>query len=280
FAEQLKGLSEGAEKTITHTFAEDNEDEALRGKEVEFQVTVQSIKHLTLPELDDDFAKTLGEFETIEDVRKVVREQLESNTNAEYDREYFNGLIDQVIEQATISFPPQMVEDEEHHVLEHLEQDLSRQGMDFDTYLKFLGKEREQYVEEEVRPAAIKRIQRSLVMDELAKAEKVELSQEDVDQAISGTMAQIDQMPRKGKKDRVPENMVNALAYNALSRVYNQRVLDRLKAIATGQAETVAEAETTEETPEATPAEGAQTEEPAAEESVESTNKVDEPKEE
>lgn len=283
FEEHLKGLSENEEKTIRYTFAEDNPDEALRGKEVEFKVKVNSIKRLILPELDDEFAKTLGNFDTLDDVRKAIREQMEANNNAEYERDYFNRVIDEIINQATIAFPPQMVEEEEKHVIDHLKQDLGRQGMDFDAYLKLLGKERDEYVEEVIRPAAIKRVQRSLVLDELAKAEKIELSQEDVDQAISGTMAQLDQIPRKGKKSRLPENFVNAMAYDAISRVYNQRILERVKAIATGQAEAKVETESeasVETVEEAKNEEAQVVEEPAAEETVESTEKTEEPKEE
>ena len=268
FDENLIGLSEGDEKTILHTFAEDDEDEALRGKEVEFKVSVQSIKALKMPEIDDEFAKSLGDFETLEDVRKLVRSQMEENAVADYERDYYNQLVDKLVEASTISYPPHYLEDEKNHVLEHLQQDLARQGLDFEAFLKYVGKDRETYMKEEIEPAARKRLERSLVIDQFAQDEKIELSTEDMNRVISSAQEMAQSLPRKGRKDRISKEALNAVTYNQINRVYNERVIDRLKAIATGQADKVEEAEAAAEPAEVP--EAPATDEAVAEESPKS----------
>jgi trigger factor len=198
---------------------------------------VQSGKSLILPELTDEFAQTVGQFETVADFQKTVREQLEANRKDETDDSYFTALIDKVIEGATIKYPPQVLEFEVEHLMEHLKDDVSRQGMELDAYFKMIDKEREQYIDEEIRPAARKRLERSLVMDELAKAEEIKLEQDDYNQAISATVSQLQSQPKPRKaKEKVNSNLVNNLTMNELSRTFNVKVLERMKAIATAQA--------------------------------------------
>jgi trigger factor len=148
--------------------------------------------------------------------------------------------------------------------------------MEMDSYLKMVNKEREQYIAEEVRPAAEKRLKRSLVLDEISHRENIQLSQEDMNAAFSATIQQLQQSPNKGKKDKVSQETVNNMTYSTLNRIYNQRILDRLKDIATGQAEAKAQAEAVAETEAETPAEPV-AEEPVAAEEPEAT---EQPKEE
>ncbi len=235
FNETLKGLSAGDEKVTKHKFAKDEKDETLKGKTVEFKVTVQSVKALHLPEITDEFAQTVGQFDTVADMRKTVLEQLETNKKEEADDNYYTAVIDKVVEGATIKYPPQTLEHEVEHLLEHLKEDVGRQGMELDAYFKMVNTDREKYIEEEIRPAARKRIARSLVMDELAKAEEIKLEQEDYNQAISTTVSQLQSQPKpKKSKEKISSDLVNNLTMNELSRKFNIKVLERMKAIATG----------------------------------------------
>ncbi|MBA4399947.1 MAG: trigger factor [Anaerolinea sp.] len=248
FNESLKGLSAGDEKTAKHKYTKDEKDEALRGKTVEFKVTVQSIKALHLPELNDEFAQTVGQFETVADLRKAVQEQLEVAKKDETDDAYYTSLIDKVIEGATIKYPPQVLEHEVEHMMEHVKEDVGRQGMELDAYFKMIDKNREKYIEEEIRPAARRRLARSLVMDELAKVEEVKLEEDDYNQAITATVSQLQSQPKPRKtKEKVNPDLVNNMTMNELSRKFNIKVLERMKAIATGHGDDAAkpaEAET------------------------------------
>lgn len=243
FSEELVGLSANDEKTIKHTFGEDEADEKLRGREVEYHVTVQSIKALHLPELDDEFAKSMGEFSDFEELKKSVVEQLSGNVRKEYDQKFFDDIFEQIASESTIKYPPQVLEDEQEHILEHLKEDLSKNNLDLDTYLKLMKTDRDTFVAEQVAPSAVKRLVRSLVLEEIGKAEKIELAETEVNDAVNGTLQQLSTTPGFDPK-KVTERLVNAIAMDAVSRLYNQRILERLKAIATGEAEKVAEATT------------------------------------
>ncbi len=237
FNDRLAGLSADETKRILHTFSADDEDEAIRGKEVEFEITVQSIKSMTLPEIDDDFAQTVGQFESVEALRNAVREQLEENKKNEYEDTFFSSLIDKVVADATIKYPPQSLDHETEHMLEHLKEDVARQGIELEAYFKMIDKDRDTYIEEEVKPAAKKRLERSLVMEKLAQAENVKLEENDYQEAVNETIQALQTLPQpKNKKDRLNQNMVDSMTMNVLNRKFNTLVLDRLKAIATGEA--------------------------------------------
>lgn len=241
FTDQLAGISADQEKTITYTFLEDEKDEALRGKEVKFTVVDQSVKALHLPDLDDNFAQTVGEFETIEALRKSVRTQLETSKKDETDDKYFVELLDKMVEGAEIKYPSHILDHEVEHLLEHLKEDLKQQGMEMDAYFKMLDTDREKYIEEKVKPAALKRLARSLVLEEIGKQENIQLGEDDYKEAVNSTLDQLKAMPAPQKrKERVSQDMINSAAASALSRKYNDRVLERIKQIATGEAEAIA----------------------------------------
>ena len=238
FNEQLLGVKADDTKKIVYSFPEDEEDVAIRGKEVEFEITVQSVKALTLPEIDDDFAQMVGQFENADVLRQAVREQLEASKRDEYDDTYFTGLIDQIVETATIKYPPQTLDHEIEHLLEHLKEDVGRQGIELDAYFKMVNKDRETFIAEEIKPSAEKRIARSLVLDKLAQTENIQLGEDDYKLAIDETVQTLQTIPQqKSKKNRLDRSTVDSLTMNALNRRYNQLVLNRLKAIATGEAE-------------------------------------------
>ncbi len=240
FSELLIGLSEGDTKDLEYTFTDEVEDERFKGKTIKFVTDIQSVKTLTLPELDDEFAKSLGQFESFTDLEKAVREQQEENKKQEYDDKYFSDLIEKYAEITTVKFPPFMVDEEVEHMLKSLERDLKQQNLDFETYLKLMQTDKEKYIEENVRPSAIKRVRSSLIIDQLGQEEKIEVAKEDIDGILNDTVQMLQNMPdQKGKKAKLNNEMVNNVAYNAISRLYNQRTLERMKALATGEIEIV-----------------------------------------
>lgn len=238
FSNELIGMSEGDSKEIEHSFSDEAEDERFKGKNVKFVTNIQSVKTLTLPELDDEFANSLGQFENFAELEQAVREQQEINKKQEYDDKYYSDLIAKYAEISTVKFPPFMVEEEVEHMLKSLERDLKQQNLDFDTYLKLLSTDKEKYVETNVRPAAINRVKSTLIIEQVAQEEKVEVAKEDIDGIINDTVQMLQNMPdQKGKKARLNDEMVNNVAYNAISRLYNQRTLERMKAMASGEAQ-------------------------------------------
>jgi trigger factor len=243
FGDNLAGLKENEEKTFKYSYPEDSKYDRLRGKEVEFKVVVESVKTLTLPELNDEFAQSVGDFENLAKLREMVRTQLESQAKNEYERTYFDELIEKLVKGAKIKYAPQTLEHEMEHVVESIEQDLSQQHMELDAYLKTIKKEKDAWMEEDVKPAAQKRLERSLVLDQLAQEEKVEVGNEELQNEFTQMVNEMayNSDPKQLQKELKSERFANALAMEAASRLLNRKVLDCLKEIATGKAEKAAE---------------------------------------
>ncbi len=238
FDENLIGMSEGDEKTIEHAFPEDIDEADFKEKNIKFIITIQSVKSLVLPELNDEFAVSLGHFESFEDLVNGVKEQLESNKNQEYEDKYYTDVLAKIAEQASVKYPPFMVEDEINHILTSIESDLKQQNLDFETYLKLLKTDREQYIEDNVRPAAEKRLKNSLIVEKFAQSEKIEIGRDDMDSIMNET-SQMLQMnsEAKGKKGRYTKEQINSFTLGAMNCLYSEKTMDRLKKIASGELE-------------------------------------------
>ncbi len=241
FARKLIGLSAGDAKSISHKFPKDAEDESLRGATVRYEVEVKAVHGMELPELDDEFAKTVGAGETLEELREAVRKNLESKSREEYDDGYFADLIDKIKEGATIKYPPQVLDHEAGHVLDDLKQRLAQQGMEIDAYLKMQQTDLEKFIEEEIRPVAAKRLERSLIFDELALAENIEVDEEDLQAEFGQTLIELqyqgyDLNKIRGGR-RAQKEIAELIAMQSANRLITRRTLERIKAIATGEAE-------------------------------------------
>lgn len=240
FTQELIGLGENDTKTITYTFDDESPFEDLRGKEAEFHIEVQNVKELDLPELDDEFAQSMGEFETLEDLRKVIRTQLEQNYRQQYDQEYFEDLINDLVSQSTVKYPPHMLNQEIEEFLHGVQHNLERDRLDLDTYLKMREMDRESFIETEVKPAAEQRLMRSLVLEEFARQEKVQVNNEEINAIFNAALQQMqsDEMKKIQSRNRQnPREMANSLTINTVNNIFNQRLMARLKSIASGEPE-------------------------------------------
>ena len=239
FARELIGLKAGDTKTIQHKFPQDHELEALQDKDAEMEVTVKTVRAVTLPELDDEFAKTVGAGETLEALREAVRKDVENHSKAEYDDKFFIELIEKLKEGATLKYNEHTLEHEGEHVLEDLSQRISGQNMDLDTYFKLRNTTREQFIEDEVKPVAKKRLERSLILDEIVRREKIEVDNESLDSEFNQTLNTLTMQGldlgkiRGGKKGQ--QRVAQAVAMESANRLLTRRALDVLKTIAMGQ---------------------------------------------
>lgn len=239
FARELIGLKPEDTKTIKHTFPADWEVEELREKDTEMEVTVKTVRAVTLPELDDEFAKTVGAGQTLDELRTAVKTDVENRSKAEYDDKYFVDLIEKVKEGATLKYHQHALEHESEHVLEDLSQRLSQQKMDLDTYFKLRNTTREQFVEEEVKPVAQKRYERSLILDEIVRSEKLEVDNASLDAEFNQTLSNLamqglDLSKLKGGRKRQQE-VAQAVALESANRILTRRALETLKSIAIGE---------------------------------------------
>jgi len=237
FGDELIGMAANDEKTIQYTYSEDSKFEKLRGKAVEFHVLLQNIKKMTLPEVNEEFAKMFGEYESVEQFKEAVKGQIEARQNNEYDQGYFEGLLEEIAGKATVKFPPQVLEHEMEHVVENVTHDLSHQHMDLETYLKTIKKEKDEWMENEVKTAAAKNLTKSLVMQELSRVEAIKLANEDLQAEATNMLAEMQQNtdPKALEKQLKNKEFVNMITMEAASRVMNRKVFERIKEIATGK---------------------------------------------
>jgi trigger factor len=236
FGETLVGKTIGSEGSAIYNYPDDSSLENLRGKNVEFKYKIESVKKLVLPELDEAFIQTLGEHKTVEEFLQSVREQLEARVNSEYDRNYSSELVEEIRKQATLKYPPQLVDDEIADMLQSLERDLANQKLDLPTYLKTRNIDKEQFIEKEVRPAAINRLERSLVMDQFTHAENIKLDMTKWEDAINETARDLSYSTdlNKLRKKLSRDQLNQAVSYETANRLMNRQIFDRMKAIATG----------------------------------------------
>ena len=236
FGDQLIGLRAGESKEFVHKYSIDTNYEKLRSKETLFSVDVENVKSLTKPGLDDAFAKSVG-FEKFSELEESVKSQLETRTKNEYENKYFDELLEKITKKAKLKYPPQMLGDEIKDVLKSIEQDIARQNLDLDTYLKINNREKEDFIEKDIKPAAIKRLEQALVIDEISRQEKVELDQKELQKEYTKSFIQMQSAPnfRVLQKELTTKKLSNILVMQTASRLMNQQTLEKLKSIATGE---------------------------------------------
>jgi trigger factor len=183
FEEELVGLGAGSEKTFDITFPEDYHAEELAGQTAQFTVTVKEIKVKVVPELDDAFAADVSEFETMEELRNDVRERLQAAGDAGAEQEFKSAAVEKAVEHATIAVPSTMIDRESHRLFHQLEERVGTQGLTMEVYLGVLQKTEEE-IEEELRPQAEFVIKRQLVLEEIAKAEALEVTDDDITEVV------------------------------------------------------------------------------------------------
>jgi trigger factor len=239
FARELTGLNAGESKSIKHKYEKTDADEALRGRAATFEATVKTVRAVTLPELNDEFAKMTGAGETLDALRQAITKDVEARSQADYDDKYFVDLIEKIKEHAILKYAQHTLEHESEHVLEDLQQRLARQGMDLPTYFKMRNTTQEQFTEEEVLPVAQKRLERSLILDEIVRREKIEVDDTALDSEFNRTVSELQMQGMDMGKIRggrqAQQRVAEAVAMESASRLLTRRALDVLKGIATGE---------------------------------------------
>lgn len=235
FSRTLIELSAGDQKTLSHTFTDDSPYESLRGKAAEFSVTVETVKSRTLPELDDNFAHTVGEYESIDALREDVRTSLEAERKQDYEEEYNNKIADELFKVASWKFPPQMLDHEMHLFQDQLENRLAQQNMDMDTYLKIRQMD-EAGLKEEIKPLAEQRLKRTLILMEIARQQDLKVTEDELSAESMRTMDRLSHMvpadkARKTFTDEFVRNMIGNIGADLLI----QHTWEYLHTIARGE---------------------------------------------
>jgi len=188
FEDQLVGAKIGEELDVNVTFPEEYQAEELAGKPAVFKCLVNAIEAKELPELDDEFASEVSEFETLAEYKADVRKNLEEKRAKEAAEAKEDAAISAAVDAATIDIPAPMLETQQERMIEEFAQQLSYQGLSFEQYMQFTGATKEAMMEQ-VKPQAESRIRSRLVLEAVAEAEKLEVSDEQYEEEVK-TMAE------------------------------------------------------------------------------------------
>jgi trigger factor len=235
FSQALLGLSAEDKKSISHTFGAESEFEDLRGEKATFQIEVKEIKDRILPELTDEFAKSLGEYDDLSALNAEVKDSLKTNFDQGQKDEFENKIVEKIIELSEIKYPPQMLTHEIEHYIEDLGPQLAQQGLNIDTYLKSRNMEMAE-LHEEVKPTVEERVKKSLVLMEVSRNEKIEVSEDEIQELVAERVKSLQELVGQ-------EEAANALSGDSLQGLVSRtmteevisRTLSKLKSIATGE---------------------------------------------
>ena len=219
FEDEVIGLKPGEEKTFDIVFPDDYHAEDLAGKAAQFTVSVKEIKEKVVPELDDAFAADVSEFETIDELRGDVRVRLQAAGDAGAEQEFKVGAVEKAVEHAGIAIPSTMIDREAHRLFHQLEERVGSQGLTMEVYLGVLQKTEEE-IEEELRPQAEFVIKRQLVLEEIARAEGLEVTDEDIAEVVKSDAAALGRdhlqlladLEKSGRREALRDEMLVAKA--------------------------------------------------------------------
>jgi trigger factor len=238
FSHHLLGLKIGDENTFQYTYPADSEYKDLRGKEVEVQIMVEEIKKRILPELTDEFAQSVGEqYENLASLNDDIRISLEKQSKEDYDNNYHDKIMKELLKDAAIKFPPQMLDREVDIFTEQLENRLAQQKIDMETYLK-MRKIDTDTLRTELKPQAEERLKRTLVLLEIARVENIHVENKELETESKRTL---DELGRMMPADKVRKTLTNEFVRGMIGNIGADLLVkhtwDYLQTVARGELE-------------------------------------------
>ena len=233
FEEQLIGVKAGESKDVVVTFPEEYQAKELAGKEATFKCKVHEVKFEELPELDDEFAKDVSEFDTLTELRDDARARILESVKLQCENEAKDKVIAQVYENNKIEAPATMVADEMDRMIQELEQQMRYQGLNIQQYLQFTGSTLDDF-RNEIKPEAEKRVATRIVLRSIGDVENVEVTDEDLDKELQRMSEAYNTDPENIKKMLGEENLAFFRKDIALTKVmdmlYNEAKITLVKA--------------------------------------------------
>ena len=227
FAEQLVGHKTGEEFTIDVTFPENYHDEKLNGKPAQFKIKINEIKEKIKPELNDELAKKVGNFKSVDELKADIQKYLDNTAKVENDKRSANKLFETIMEKMSVEVQPSMVEREKQALLIDFKQKVAQSGVNWDDVMKNDGPEK---IDEELKTEALNRIKNSLMMSEIAKLENIQVTPQDLEQKI-GELAMMYQTDKGTIFKEIARNtaMIQSLSQQALTQKVTKFLLENNK---------------------------------------------------
>ncbi|MFL7791492.1 MAG: trigger factor [Anaerolineae bacterium] len=233
FAKELVGMSAGDKRTFTLSLPDDFPREDLRGQGAEFSVKLMEVYDQTIPDLDDDLARTVGGFDSLKDLEKQIKDQIRLRAQQESDQEYVEQVLSDLIEQAQIEYPPVSLERELSEAVEDFKRVVKRDAkLSLEDYLRFQNKTMEEF-REELMPSAEARLKRALLLGQVAQLEELDVDKEEIRVQIDAMSA-----PWGVRAEEVRSSLNTEAGQQAVrSRLLANKAVQRLIAIAKGEME-------------------------------------------
>ena len=184
FEEQLIGAETEKEVEVNVTFPEDYHAQELKGKAAVFKCTVHEIKAKEIPEIDDEFASEVSEFDTLEEYKADIKAKIKEQKASEGKTKQEDQVVEQAVKNASYEIPEAMIETQVSQMADEFAQRISSQGLSMEQYFQFTGMTQDKMLEE-IRPQAVKRIETRLVLEAVVKAENIEITDEKLDEEIT-----------------------------------------------------------------------------------------------
>lgn len=250
FEDQIIGMAKDETKDIKATFPADYPTESLAGKEVVFRTTVKEIKRKELPEVNDEFAKSVASKDSVEELRKDIENRLLESAEQQLKRQHENQVVQQAVDMSTVDIPPVMIDRRADEMFKDLLERLEARKLTLDEYLKVTDQKIDD-VRKEMKEAADRNVKTDLVVAAVAKKENVQASQEEVDSAISNMSAVYRQKPEiiksllmnQGGTKRLKDGMISDKTIAFLATKAIENAAREGKTVEAEPAQPVAEAE-------------------------------------
>lgn len=183
FEEQIIGLTKDEEKTISVVFPDDYRAEELKGKKAEFEIKVKDIKTKQLPDLDDEFAKDVSEFETLDALKEDIKKRMQEISDKRAQSYMEELVISKVVENAEVEIPEKMVDNQVEYMLRDMEYDLSTRGITLQQYFDYIQSNEDDF-KKQYRDEAYNRVKTRLVLETISKAENIATTEEEVNEEL------------------------------------------------------------------------------------------------
>lgn len=235
YSRKLIGKNIGDKFTNKYTFPKKYAQEDLREVKAQFSTEIKEVKGRSLPELNDAFAKSAGDFDTLEELTNSISDTLKNKFEAEINAEYDNKVIDSILENTSFKITASMIEHEVEHQIQDLTRNLQSQGMDFDVYLKSSELDLDGF-KDDIRPTATDHLKRGLILSEIAKSENLEVDQAEIEKRTTEMIDNLRNVlsPEDAKKMLSKEYIQN-LSRNIISDEITNQTLALLRSIAKGE---------------------------------------------
>lgn len=238
--DKIEEMHVGETEEFDLVFEEDDEtaDPQIRGKELKYSVTLKGLKERQLSTIDDEFAKTVAGAESVEDLKQQIREDIHQGKTNDARNQVLNAIVDQIAEQTDLDLPEAMIDEEVEHQLGHRKQELQQQGMQWEHVLR-MSNTTEEAIKADMRPDATRRLRNSMLLQEIARRENIEVSEQDLDAEID-RVAGADLNPNVDDEEAVARAERLREVYNSdyfrdvlRNDLFEKKLTDRIIEIAT-----------------------------------------------